>query len=143
MKSNKLNWHREMRVRAHRAAKGRCQNCGRETLICEGTIHHLSYPKGVYEVDIEPLMRAGICQWLCVQCHDVEHVAFEPQEARDSLKRGGYCSSCGALNFGGWQRALIVGHQGNLCRRCFKRTKAAASSGQLALLWKIGGASCA
>ena len=123
-KSAKLDWHIRMRVRACVYSSETCQKCKKPTDVAHGVIHHLKYPPGVYEKDVEPLIDEGICMWLCKACHNQLHIAETLEESKGHLKSGGYCKHCGELVFGGWNRAKTLGLDYCICKKCYKAMKA-------------------
>ena len=135
MTKGKAEWHARMRERANRYANGRCSACQKETTVTTGVIHHLSYPAGVYQRDVEELIEEDICVWLCHPCHDQIHIASTAEDFAQ-FKRGGYCHYCGRLNFGGWERNKLLGLEHCICRKCFKSMKKRLqqkAAGQLSL----------
>ena len=131
-------WHLEMRPRACAYAFGKCQRCGKTAEGYDGVIHHLSYPAGCYKRTVEDLIREGICQWLCRNCHNAIHITESWEEAQtDKMKRGAHCTICGELTFGVWDRAKTLGINHAICKKCMRRQRRETSedqSGQLKLL---------
>lgn len=71
-------WHKKMNSRAAVIAQERCQRCNCETPARAGVIHHTEYPFGCYYFDVEPLLKCGVCQWLCLDCHGFLHGQDKP-----------------------------------------------------------------
>lgn len=118
----KMEWHSKMKERAHKYSEGRCSSCQKVTTVKTGVIHHLSYPAGVYERDVEELIEEDICVWLCLPCHQEVHMAASAAEA-GHMKRGGHCHYCNRLTFGGWERNKLLGLDHCICRKCFQSIK--------------------
>lgn len=137
MKGNlKREWHKKMKARACQYAGEKCQNCHKSTRVSSGVIHHLEYPAGVYEKDVEELIDDEICVWLCRECHLQIHLAHSLEESQQHLKNGGHCQYCKKLVFGGWDRAKTLGLDYCICKGCYKAIKAIEkqkSTGQLTL----------
>jgi hypothetical protein len=137
MKQHKRAWHETMRPRACALALGKCQSCGKPAEGLNGVIHHLKYPTGCYEQDVEDLMGQKVCQWLCRSCHDAIHVIDNFEEAQDRKKSGAHCKICGDLIFGAWDRARTLGIDYAICRNCLakqKKEEALDKAGQMKLL---------
>ncbi len=84
-KSIRRQWHKTMRPRAAFAADEQCQRCKCITQASDGIIHHTEYPLGCYTFDVEPLMRCGVCQWLCLDCHGKIHGDLVYQHKRERI----------------------------------------------------------
>ena len=114
-----------MRPRACAFAFGQCQRCGKPAKDLDGVIHHLKYPAGCYQRNVEDLMREKICQWLCRPCHDAIHLTddFEVSQ-EDRNKSGAHCKICGDLIFGAWDRARTLGIDYPICRKCLAKQRA-------------------
>lgn len=135
-KAKKAEWHDRMRLRACQYANELCQNCQKVTLLDNGVIHHLQYPVGVYEQEVETLIDQSICVWLCKACHEQAHIAESFDETRTTVKNAGYCYYCGKLAYGGWERGKSLGIAYCICKKCLKaiRTKEKQErDGQLSL----------
>jgi hypothetical protein len=137
MKQFKRAWHEAMRPRACVLASGRCQRCDKPAQGMDGVIHHLKYPAGCYQQNVEDLMREKICQWLCRSCHEAIHVTDNFEETQDRKKNGAHCKICGKLSFGVWDRARNMGIDYPICKRCLRKQRKQEridKSGQLKFL---------
>jgi len=71
-------WFKEMTPRAAELAAERCALCNGDAPLGGGVIHHLEYPFGCYYMDVEAMLRAGMVQWLCLDCHGYIHGHDKP-----------------------------------------------------------------
>jgi hypothetical protein len=136
-KQQKRDWHKSMRKRACDYSGQICGRCNKHTTVNLGVIHHLSYPSGVYEVDVEALIDQKICMWLCKPCHVDAHFTDDITLSGAGKRNAGTCHLCGKLCYGGWDRAKTLGLTRCICRACHqanKRREEAIKNGQTSFL---------
>ena len=122
-KTRKREWHDEMRQRACDYSQGICDSCEKITNISNGVIHHLAYPAGVYEIDVEILIEKNICVWLCKECHEKVHFTDKIENSGSGKLNAGNCHLCGRICYGGWDRAKTLGITQCICIRCHRANK--------------------
>lgn len=122
-KIRRREWHDEMRQRACDYSQGICNLCGKLTDIRHGVIHHLAYPPGVYEVDVETLINDKICVWLCRECHENVHYTDKIENSGAGKLNAGECHICGKICYGGWDRAKTLKISQCICKKCYRVNK--------------------
>ncbi len=121
-KEKRRKWHTENKPIVFDYFDGVCQLCHKQ-INEKWDVHHLHYHYDkLYETSAKELIENKVITLVCRTCHDKEHTVKDIDNPQH-LENKYYCSNCGRLERGIFDRKRAERLDKLLCRACYLNDK--------------------